>query len=510
VVSIYLGVILIIGWHFSGRQRSTREYFTGNRSVHGLAVGLSLMATIISSVTFLAYPGEGYAGNWIRLVQGLAVPLVLVCIIWFIVPIYRNFVGISAYEYFERRFGYVARLYSSLAFFVAQFTRMGSIFYLLALAIASMTGANTYQIIILLGVVTTIYTLLGGIEAVIWTDVIQGVMLISGGLISLGVLLFGAPQDPVQMIRMAWDSNKISVGPFDLDFTRLTFWVMAINGLFYALQKYGTDQTVVQRFLAARSDRSAIRATLFGAGLCVLVWTLFMFIGTMLWAYYKLQPNALPEGVTGDKVFPFFIMSRLPVGITGLILAALMAAAMSSLDSDMNCLAAVAVEDFYRRFRPGAIDRRCLAIGRIVVLICGLFAMGVACLYVYFGGQAILGTIFALYAIFSGGIAGLFALGLFTTRANRKGLNIGIAACIVFTAYAVLTSTTIEVAGQRRILLDLGRFNFPHHNYMLGVYSHIVLFGVGYLASLFSRPDKDTRDLTFYGWLEHSAGRSVR
>ncbi|MDH7599706.1 MAG: sodium:solute symporter [Sedimentisphaerales bacterium] len=503
IVLIYLGGILAIGWYFSHRQDSTREYFTANRSMPGPAVALSLMATIISSVTFLAYPGEAYTGNWIRLVQGLAVPLVLVSIIWFIVPIYRHYVGISAYEYFERRFGYTARLYSSLAFFVTQFTRIGSILYLLSLALAAMTGMNTYVIIVILGIVTTAYTLLGGIEAVIWTDIIQGIMLVAGGLIATATLLFCTPEGPIKMIQTAYQAGKISVGPFDWDFRRLTFWVMAINGIFYALQKHGTDQAVVQRFLTARSDRTAIRAALTGSLTCVFVWTLFMFIGSMLWAYYKLHPEALPATIVGDKVFPFFIMSRLPAGITGLILATLTAAAMSSLDSDINCLAAVAVEDFYRKLRPDSTDKRCLVLAKVMVLISGLFAMLIACIYVYLGGQAILGTIFALYAIFSGGIAGMFALGFLTTRANRRGLNIGIAACILFTAYAVLTSTSIQIAGQKRLLLDLGRWNFPHHNYMLGVYSHMVLFVVGYLASLLMRPDRDVRNLTLYGWLDH-------
>ena len=492
VVFVYLAVIVGMGLYFSRKQNSTDEYFTGGRNIPAWALGMSLLATLISSVTFLAYPGEGYASNWIRLVQGIMVPVSLLGIIWFIVPCYRRIIGLSAYEYFEKRFGYFARLYSSLAFVLAHFSKMGTVFYLLALAISKMTGYDTYMVILALGVLTVLYTLLGGIEAVVWSDVIQGFMLIAGGLICVGVLLFRAEGGPSALIQRAWENNKISAGPYDMDFTRLTFIVMALNGIFYAIQKYGTDQTVVQRFLAAKSDKAAIKAALMGTLLCVPVWTLFMFIGSCLWSYYQ-GTELLPAGIKADAVFPHFIMTELPTGITGLILAALIAAAMSSLDSDLNCLAAVGVSDYYLRFKPSSSDKQSLNVGQIIVVISGICAMAVAVWYVRSEGTNVLKTVFTLYAIFSGGIAGLFVLAFFTTRANTKGLYVGIAACVLFTGYALLTS---------KGFVDLGRYNFTHHSYMLGVYSHVILFGVGYAASFFFKPDKDISDMTFYGWLE--------
>ena len=504
VVFAYLSVIVAIGFYFSKKQVSTDAYFAGGRNVPAWAVGMSVLATLISSVTFLAYPGEAFSGNWIRLVQGLMVPLVLLSIIWFIVPIYRRVIGISAYEYFEKRFGYFARVYSSLAFTLAHFSKMGTVFYLLALAIGQMTGINTYYVIILVGVLTILYTLLGGIEAVIWSDVIQGFVLVGGGVACLLVLLFGGGSGPLSMISEAYSQGKMSLWNPDpnvsiFDFTKLTFLVMALNGIFYALQKYGTDQTIVQRFLVARSDREAEKAALMGALLCVPVWTLFMFIGTVLWVFYQNSP--LPEGTAADEVFPYFIMTQLPAGVTGLILAALISAAMSSLDSDLNCLAAVGVEDYYKRFKPNATDKQCLAVGKIIVIVSGICALGVAFGYVAAGGKNALAVVFTLYAIFSGGIAGLFFLGFFTTRANMKGLYFGIAACVLFTAYALLTSKTFTIGGFS-LHLDLGRFNFTHHKYMLGVYSHLVLFSVGYVASLFFKSDRDLTHLTYYDWKE--------
>jgi SSS family solute:Na+ symporter len=383
------------------------------------------------------------------------------------------------------------------------FTKMGTVFYLLSLALASMTGQNTYHIVLIVGVITILYTWAGGIEGVIWMDVIQGFILIAGGLASCFILLLNSAQGPSQVLQTAWENGKMSIGDFNWDLTRLTFFVMFINGVFYAIQKYGTDQTIVQRFLVAGTDKKAIKAALMGTILCVPVWTLFIFIGTLLWVYYRMSPELLPEGIVGDEVFPYFIMTQIPVGLTGLIVAALFSAAMSSLDSDLNCLAAVGVSDFYKRFKPNSSDQQCLHLGKIIVVVCGVIAVGIACLYVHLGGAAILGTLFGLYAIFSGGIAGIFLLAFFTVRTNRKGLNVGIIACVLFTAYAVLTSTKFDLGGpEKQVILDLGKLNFPHHKYMLGVYSHLVVFVVGYLASFFFKPDKDVRDMTFYGWIE--------
>ncbi len=503
IILFYLGLIIYIGRRFSKKNNTTSDYFIGRRTIPAWAIGISVLSTLISSVTFLAYPGQGFSGNWILLVQGLAVPLTLLTFIWFIVPLYRRFIGISAYEYFEKRFGYFSRLYSSLAFVVVHFTKMGTVFYLLSLAVASMAGQNTYAVILIVGAITVLYTLVGGIEGVIWMDVIQGFIFVGGGLFCLAVLLFHSTQGPATGVALAWENGKMSMGPYRWDFTHLTFFVMAINGVFYAIQKYGTDQTIVQRFLAAKTDQDGIRAALIGTLLCVPVWTMFIFIGTLLWAYYQMRPEQLPQGIAGDKVFPYFILSQLPVGAIGLIVAALFSAAMSTLDSDLNCLAGVVMKDFYNRFKKNASDKQNLALGKLTIIVCGAISVGIACLYVHMGGESILGTVFELYAVFSGGIAGIFLLAFFTVRANRKGVNTGIIACVIFMAYAVMTSTKFDLGGpEKQQLVDLGRFNFSHHKYMLGVYSHVVLFGVGYAASFFFRPEKDVRSMTFYGWFQ--------
>lgn len=510
IIILTLLVSLGIGVRFARQQKSTGKYFTGSGSLPSWAIGMSILATLISSVTFLAYPGEGFSSNWIRLVQGLMVPIVLVFAIGFIVPLFRHVIKLSAYEYFEKRFGFGARLYSSLAFVLTHFSKMGTVFYLIALAIGKMMGIDTVTIIWVIGVAVIVLTMLGGIEAVIWLDVIQGFLLIGGGLIALGVLLFSTPGGPTEIWDVAKENGRVGFGPFDMEFVNLTFVVMALNGIFYAIQKYGTDQTIVQRYLTAKSDKEAIKASLIGVLLSVPVWALFMFIGTALFAHYQITGDVLPVGVKNDEVFPFFIMTKLPVGVVGIIISALIAAAVSSLDSDLNCLSAIALEDYYLRFKPNSPEKVQVILSKIFIVLAGLGAIGVAMFYVRAGGKGVLGIVFTLYAIFSGGIAGMFLLGIISKRPNKKGLYFGIVASVLFTAYALLTSTPIGGSKESaKLILDIGAYNFTQHKYMIGVYSHVVLFVVGFIASYFFNGKEIDDRLTYKGWVKFKNENTV-
>jgi SSS family solute:Na+ symporter len=498
IIVVFLALTLYLGLRFARRRQSTQSYFLAKGKIPAWAIGMSLLSSMISSVTFLAYPGEGYSSNWILLVQGLMVPVVLLGIIWFVVPLYRKIIGLSTYEYFEKRFGTFARYYSSLAFVLRQFSAMGTIFYLLALALSNMTGYNTTGMIVIIGTLIIVINLLGGIEAVIWLDVFQGFLLFASGITCLAILVFSAADSPGEVWRIAKESHRTGFGPYDINFTKLTFIVMAINGVFYAIQKYGTDQTVVQRYLTAKTDKAAVRASLMGVLLTVPVWTLFMFIGTGLFVYYKIHPA--PVSLRAEAVFPYFIMTRLPTGLVGFILSAMTSAAICSMSADLNSLGAVGVEDYYKKLRPGLEDKKYLKVGKLIVVGAGIVSILIAMLYVRAGSDGVLGIVFTLYAIFSGGISGIFLLGLFSARTNRQGLNIGIIACILFTTYAFLTSTRIGVGEQKTLLLDMGRYNFTQHKLMLGVYSHLVVMVVGYVASLFFPKPEIDPNLLFSGW----------
>jgi SSS family solute:Na+ symporter len=423
------------------------------------------------------------------------VTLVIVLVARLIIPFYRHVVGVSVYEYFGKRFGYPARVYSSIAYACGHFSKMGFVFYLLALTVSSMTGWNTERVIILVGIVTILYTLIGGIEAVIWADAIQGFVIWAGIAICLGYLLFLPPAGPIATLAAAWNSHKISLGSLAPDFSKPTIIVLAIYGFFYYLQRYTSDQTVVQRYLVAKSDREAFKGILLGTLLCIPVWSLFMLIGTLCWVFYQRGGGTLPNSIQkADQVFPFFITTHIPPGVAGLFLAALFGAAMANLSSDFNSLAAIFVEDYYRPFQPSSSDRQRLRVAKIVVAFAGVLCILVATALARSHGSA-LSLWYTVSAIVAGGLVGLFLLAFLVVRAGAAAANIGIALSLVFTAWATLT-----LGGGK--IWNLGRFNFPLHDYMIGVIGHVILFAGGYAASfVFPNKSEQSRDLTMWGWL---------
>lgn len=492
VIAAYLAGLVAIGLRFARRQRTTEQYFVAGRSVPGWAMGLSLLATIITSVTFIAYPGSAYAGNWSLLVPGILFVGVLGLIGSVIVPFFRRVVCMSAYEYFGRRFGSGIRLYSSFAFAIGHFSKMGFVFYLLALTLSSMTGWPITGIIALTAIITIFYTLLGGLEAVVWSDVVQGFVLWAGILVSLGYLLFLPAQGPRAVLADAWTHHKMSLGSTALRFDQPTIIVLVIYGFFFYLQKYTADQTVVQRYLIARSDRAAIRGIALGAGLCLPVWAAFMLIGSLLWSFYRLTGEAIPKSITkADGIFPHFLVTHIPSGLAGLFVAALLGSAMSMLASDMNCLSVIAVEDFYRLARPRSTDRELLRAGRIVVAASGLAAAIVALRLAHTQGSA-LSLYYTITAVVAGGLAGLFLLAFLMPRATREGAITGLVGSLIFTAWATFTE-----GGK---ILNLGRWNFTWHDYMIGAIGHVILLVVGIAASLLLPGSPLATDLTWQGW----------
>lgn len=499
VLLLYLGAMAAVGWRLARRQTSTEAYFVARRSVPHWAMGLSMFATLISSITFIAYPGSGFAGNWSELVPGIMVLVVLGLVGAVVIPFYREAVGVSAYEYFGRRFGYGVRAYTGLAFIAGHFSKMGFVLYLMALTASSMTGWDLYLLLVLVGLVTLFYTWLGGLEAVIWTDVIQGLLMWLGALVVLGLLLWMIPGGAEAAVSHAARAGKFELGHWTFDpADARSFWVMALYGFFWYLQKYGADQTVVQRYLVARSHREAFRGVALGAVLCVPIWTLFMFIGTLLWAYYDLGGAPLPAAVLdaqgrvqADRVFPHFLSTQMPAGLAGLFIAALLGAGMSTLSSDLNCLAAVGVEDYYRRLRPDASDAARLRMGRGLVLLAGVLATGIAALIAW-RGERVLSFYYAVTSIVSGGLAGLFLLAFLSRRANRRGVWVGIVANLLFTGWAVLTRGSDP-------WLDLGPYNYPWSGVMIGILGHFVVLLVGYVASWCFAPEANP-GWTFWDW----------
>ena len=501
VIAIYFVAVAAIGLRFARRQTTTEKYFVAGRSIPHWAMGLSIFATIISSITFVAYPGAAFKGDWNQLVPGFMAVGVLLVVGTFLISFFRHAVGMSAYEYFEKRFGYGARAYSALAFITGHFSKMGFVLFTITTAICGMTGWDKYHVIAGVGLLTIAYTLIGGLEAVIWTEVLQGIVKLAGVVVVIGVLLSIMPGGAGAAFDLAASKNKFSLGSFDFDLTANgNFWVMLIYGAFWYLQKYAADQTLVQRYLIAKTDRDALKGVALGAFLCVPAWTAFMLVGTLLWAYYQLSGELFPAQlldangkVIADRVFPYFLTTKIPAGLAGIFMAALMSAAMSTMSSDLNCLSAVGVEDYYRKLRPQATDRQRLFIGKLIVAISGVLAVTIGA-YIARKGDSALSLYYAATAIVSAGLAGMFLLAFLSRRANRQGLWCGLIAALIFTAWATLT-------GGKYRQLDLG-WNYTLPDVMIGVIAHVIVLTVGWLASFaFPAPGKEIYSLTLWGWL---------
>ncbi|MDW8310678.1 MAG: sodium:solute symporter [Verrucomicrobiales bacterium] len=477
VLVLYLVGTLALGLWVGRRNRSPRDFMAAGGRIPTWAVGISIFGTYVSSISFLALPGKAYAADWNPFVFSLSLPLAAWIATRHFVPYYRASETLSAYEHLERRFGPWARTYALVCYLLTQITRMGTIMYLLALALSPLTGWKLPWLILLTGGVVIIYTLYGGMEAVIWTDVVQSFVLIGGALACVGLLLFGMPQGPGQLFEIAREHNKFSLGAWSADLSQATFWVVLAYGLFINLQNFGIDQTYVQRYHTARSTAAAARSVWTGALLYLPISAVFLFIGTGLYAFYTARPDLLSAqaAAKADAVFPHFIVTQLPVGVTGLVIAAIFAAAQSTLSSSMNCCATLVLCDIYQRyFHPGASQRESLWMLRATTLVAGLLGTGVA--------LAMMRIESALYVwwdwagIFSGGMLGLFLLGLISRRARNADAALGVLTGVLVIVWMTLSTK----AGWPRVL---AAWKSPFHSFLTIVFGTASILLVGLLMT---------------------------
>jgi SSS family solute:Na+ symporter len=417
VLIIYVILVTGFGCLFYRRSSDAEGFMLAHRRLPGWVVGLSIFGTYLSSISFLALPGKAYMDNWSAFVFSLSLPFAAwVAARWFI-PLYRATSDVSAYAYLERRFGLWARLYAMTFYLLTQLARMGTIFFLVALAMEQLTGWDLPTIIIVTGILVTLYTVVGGIEAVIWTDAVQSVILTLGALVSLGTIIYLMPGGLGQVMSIAGETDKASLGSFAFSFTEQGFWLVMFYGIFINLQNFGIDQSYVQRYKTAKSDADARRSVWIGALTYIPVSALFLFLGTALFAFYQVNVDLLPGGLSGDQVFPHFIVHQLPAGLTGLVIAALFAAAMSSADTSMNSSASLLMNDVYLRLlKPGADDARQIRLLRAITVVLGILGTATALLMISIKGA--LDTWWSLAGIFSGGMLGLFLLGVLSRRAQ--------------------------------------------------------------------------------------------
>jgi SSS family solute:Na+ symporter len=474
VLLVYILGVTAFGALFFRKSSSAEGFTAASRRLPGWAVGLSIFGTYLSSISFLALPGKSYSANWNAFVFSLSLPVAAwVAVKWF-APLYRSTRDISAYAYLERRFGVWARLYAMTFYLLTQLARMGTIMFLVALALERLTGWDIESIIVVSGVLVTFYTVLGGIEAVIWTDVVQAIILTAGALLCAILLVTGMPDGPGKLFGSETMTGKYALGSFDLVFTEPTFWVVLLYGIIINLQNFGIDQSYVQRYQTTRSLTEARRSIWIGALAYIPVSALFFFIGSALFAYYGAQPELLPATLQGadmgDRVFPYFIVTELPPGITGLMIAALAAAAMSSIDTSINSSATILLTDVYKRFiKPDAIDAEQMRFLRTVTVVLGLLGTCTALLMISI--KSALDTWWGLAGIFSGGMLGLFLLGVFSRRAESVQAIAGMVVGIAVILWATL-SRDME-----------GPLANSLHSFMTTVLGTLAIFLVGVLLS---------------------------
>jgi SSS family solute:Na+ symporter len=472
VLIVYLAAMVAMGVWFGRKNKTPDQFMKAGGTIPGWAVGLSIFGTYVSSISFLALPGKAYASNWNALVFSLAIPLAAWAAVKWYVPFYRRSGVISAYEHLEHRFGAWARTYAVTCYLLTQLGRMGTIMYLLALALKPMIGWSIPTLIVLTGVIVIIYTLIGGMEAVIWTDVVQSVVFIVGALACVAILWFGLPQGPGQLFDIAARENKFSLGSFELNFAQATVWVVLLNGIFINLQNFGIDQSYVQRYSTASSDREAAKSVWVGSLLYVPISGVFFLIGTLLFAYYTARPELLPAGVTGDAVFPHFITTGLPVGLAGLVIASIFAAAQSTIASSVNCSATLFLCDLYRRYlHPSASERESMTVLRVATVAFGL--AGTMMGFAMMGVASALDAWWAVSSVTSGGMLGLFLLGMIARTSNAAaatGTIIGVLAIVWMTISAKWPAA-------------LGPWASPFHSFMITVIGTLTILLVGLALS---------------------------
>ena len=443
VIVIYLTVLLSIGYYFSFREKGTDDFFRGGRRVHWFVAGLSAFATLLSSITYMAMPAKAFTTNWLYFVGHFSLLIVVPVVIYFYIPFFRNLNISSAYEYLEHRFNVAVRLCGTLLFTFFHIGRIAIVLLLPSMALATISPVNVYACIIIMAGLCIIYTVLGGIEAVVWTDAIQSLVLFMGAFLTVAIILSNDAIGLTRFWQVVVADGKNRMFDFSLDRTAAVFWVVFIGSFFSNLSSYTSDQAVVQRYLVTPNEKTAAK-TLWTALLTGLpIGFLFLFLGTCLYVYFKTYPALLEPTVKSDAIFPLFIVKQMPVGLAGLVIAGLFAAAQSTLSSSLNSIATVLVEDIYKRFRPASTDYKRLKIARLITILVGVTGTLMAVVIAALDIKSLWDVFLRILGLFGGGMAGLFFLGLFTKRTNSAGVISGLVTSAIV-LYTVQTFTDVS------------------------------------------------------------------
>jgi solute:Na+ symporter, SSS family len=424
IIALYLAGITLFGLRFRKRQRSLRDYFLAGRDIPWWAIALSIVAAETSTLTIISIPGLAYDTNFtfLQVVMGYVVGRIVISFV--LLPHYFRGDLYTAYELIERRFGKGLRSLTAGLFLLTRGAAEGVRVYAVSIVVSIALGTGEVASIAIITALTVIYTFEGGLAAVIWTDVVQTAIYVGGTLVGLVTILRLVPGGWSAIHAAAADAGKLQVFDFTASpWIPYTFWAGVIGGTFFTVASHGTDQLIVQRLLAARGEKQSATA-LVSSGLAVLFqFALFLTVGIMLWAFYRVPSSTFGRP---DRIYPTFIVTRMPHGISGLLIAAILAAAMSNLSAALNSLSSTSIMDFYVRLRPLADEKTKLRLSRLATLAWAMVLFGLAWIALHKVGRVVeVGLQIASVAY--GALLGVFLLGVLTRRANQRGAMVGMA-----------------------------------------------------------------------------------
>ncbi len=481
VLFAYLAAIVGVGVYFAGRNKNTDDYFRGGKSIPWWAAGCSIFATMLSSLTYTGVPSKAYAQDFVYAIGNFIIPVVAIAAVFVALPFYRRIDATSAYEYLEKRFSRTVRLFGSASFTLFHIFRMAVVMSLTGLALAVATPLTPTQSVLLMGVLSIIYCTMGGIEAVIWTDTIQTIVLMGGAIVAIFVLMSGidggmsgffseaASADKFRLANLHWDAAS----------SQVALWVILVGGIGQNISSYTADQAVVQRYMTTETQKLAARSIWTNAVLTIPATLIFFGIGAALFAFYRSHPEKLDPTITTDQVFPLFIAREMPVGLSGLIVAGVFAAAQSTVSTSMNSTATTIVTDFLRPFRVCRSEQGYLRAARLFTFAIGVAGTLIGLLFVNPDIKSLFDQFLMVIGVFMGVLGGLFVLGALTRRANSVGALVG----------ATIGAT---------VMICLWKFRLVN-GYLFTAVGITSCFVTGYLASLVIPAEKtDLAGLTVY------------
>jgi SSS family solute:Na+ symporter len=482
IIAVYLLAMLGIGGYFYLREKrgSTDAFFVGGRSIPFWAAGVSLYATNVSSISFIAIPAKAFETNWTYLANNLIAVLGLMFVAVWIVPLLRRLDLMSVFSYLETRFHPGIRMIASALCIVTQIgSRMSIILFLPALAIASITGIDVVWSILMMGVFTIIYTTLGGMKAVIWTDFVQVFVMFGGAIFAIAFIVLNIDGGATQALQVALAEDKTKLFDFSFDLTQATVWGFIFLVLFDVVLTFPKDQVLMQRVLSTRSDKEAGRSIWTFAAIMIPGGFFFYAIGTALYVFYQANPERMNPTLPLDATFPLFIAAELPAGVTGLIIAGIFAAAMSTLSSIINSVSTLAAVDFYQKLAKNPTPEKSVRFAEWIGVLVGIVGIGIAIVLSRFDIRSLFDVSIEMVGLLGGGFAGAYTLGMFTRRANAPGVAIGIGSSLVLT-FVIWT------------------FQIVHPYFYLAI-SIMLCIVIGYAASLFfPAPTRSLEGLTIH------------